>query len=150
MGADMVLGPILNLLSKVLGKTFGQRPEMEVWPERVLRGRRVFMCLRVHNPLPHKVHILSITVQPELFEVWMNSSVEAAASAQEGVSPQFILEQGGTKLLPLLAIDRRNDGIAETARITLWWRSHRHPRRPKLPVWLELTHGDYDRIQKAG
>ncbi len=123
---------------------------MEVWPERFLGGGKVFMYLRVHNPLPHKVHILSVTIQPELFQVWLDSSIEAAANAQVGASPEFILEQGETKLLPLLLINRRDDAITETARITVWWRSNRHPRRPKLPVWLELTHDDYGRIQKAG
>ena len=146
----VVVGPILNLLGKVLGKAIGERPTLEVSPERFLGGATVFMYLKVHNPMLHKVHVLNINVEPRHLRVWKDSSVGAAADAQIGGEPEFILETGETKLLPLLAINRRDDGIEDTARFTLRWRSHRHPRRWKLPVWLHLTHDDHDRMKRAG
>ena len=100
--------------------------------------------------MKHKMHVLGVSVQPDLFQVWRSDSVAAAANAQIGIEPEFILEAGESKLLPLVPINRRDDGISETARITAWWRSHHYPRRWKMPVMLELTHDDYDRLKRAG
>ena len=150
MGLEFLAGPFLNLMGKAVGKVLGEGPTIEVWPERFYVGVNVFMFLKVHNPMKHKMHVLGVSVQPDLFQVWKDDSVDAAANAQIGIEPEFILEAGESKILPLVPINRRDDGISETARITAWWRSHRHPRRWKMPVMLELTHDDYDRLKRAG
>jgi hypothetical protein len=150
MGLEVLVGPFLNLMGKALGKVLGEGPTLEVWPERFMGVGAVYMYLKVHNPMPHKIHVLSVSVQPPLFQALKDQSVEAAAEGMSDIEPEFILEADEAKLLPLIPINRRDDGISEEARITVWWRSHRHPKRWKFPIWLDLTHDDFDRIERAG
>ena len=90
----VVVGPIFNLLGNVLGKALGERPTLEVWPERLLGGATVFMYLKVHNPMLHKVDVLNINVEPKLFQVWRDSSVGAAVDAEIGGEPESSWKRG--------------------------------------------------------
>jgi hypothetical protein len=109
MGFVILLSPVLNIAGKVLGAVFKDRPTMEVWPERFL-AETVFMNLRVSNPAWRKVLIQSISVQPKLFNIWLDATLEYAVDAKTGVGPKFILEAGETKLLPMLTNDREEHG----------------------------------------
>lgn len=149
MGIESLAGPAISILDKSLGALMKDRPRMEVVPERFYGGPNVFTHLAVTNTAPHGIHVLRISVRPQLFKVWRDSSPDAAADAMSGIEPKFILGAGETRYLPLLAVERREEHADHLAQIRLHWRSLRHPRRWKLPVSLNLTHRELEQIVGA-
>lgn len=149
MGAESLVGPVVNILDKSLGAILKDRPRMEVVPERFLGGPNVFMHLAVTNPAGHGIHVRRVSVRPQLIQVWKDSSVESAANAMSGIEPEFILPAGETRYLPILAVERRDEHADHVVQIRLHWRSLRHPRRWKLPVAINLTHRELELIKGA-
>lgn len=108
-------------------------------------GRRS-LYLVVRNPGQVQIRVTSISVSPNLFQVWGGDSVRDAINAVTGVKPAAFIDGEAEKRFPInLAESVLEENGDILCRITVWWRSMRHEHIPCIPV----THRKTPRTMKA-
>jgi hypothetical protein len=149
MGIEGLIGPFFSFLSSVPAKFFKDQPRMQISPEQILGGGSVYTYLSVTNISKYNIQILSIKSTGELFQIWKDDSIKSAVQASDGKLVTFVLEPEETRHLPLLPVERRPENEDIPSWLVLRWRSLRHPSWWRLPVFLKLSHAEFDRIERA-
>ena len=148
--ADSTLVEGVKLLGGIAGlgttaftiwdRLFRERPQVWVVATPIYQAGQRYLYLVVRNPAPVQIRVTSISVAPDLFQVWRDNSAEAAADAQMGVKPTAFIDAEAERRFPILI---PSSGLEENeellCKVTVRWRSMRHEQIPCIPVFHRKT-----------
>lgn len=126
---------ILSGLLGLWGQWTKSRPVVSVIADPIFGSGQRYLYVVVKNPAQAQIRITSVSVDPPLFEVWSNDSVDGATDAWNGIKASAFIDPEAEHRFPINVpgdVSEENQDIL--CKITVRWQSMRHENIPCIPA----------------